>query len=156
MRFVCRSARLSPPGALVGPFCACGGVPYAGSTERMTQGPPRPCLGLLPAENARFSIENSCAFCTKSRVFRTFSASYSCKFARIRPGRARSRSLSPGAVDCIGCNADTFEGWPPGLFASTAGERINGITGSGGPFIAGSGTPAARHVLACIERMEQF
>lgn len=25
------------------------------------------------------------------------------------------------------------EGWPPGLFASTAGERINGITGSGGP-----------------------
>ncbi len=23
------------------------------------------------------------------------------------------------------------EGWPPGLFASTAGERINGITGSG-------------------------
>ena len=25
------------------------------------------------------------------------------------------------------------EGWQPGLFASTAGERINGITGSGGP-----------------------
>ena len=32
-----------------------------------------------------------------------------------------------GAVDCIGCNADTFEGWPPGLFASTTGEQINGI-----------------------------
>lgn len=48
------------------------------------------------------------------------------------------------------------EGWPPGLFASTAGERINGITGSGGPFIAGGSTPAARHVLVCIERMEQF
>lgn len=46
------------------------------------------------------------------------------------------------------------EGWPPGLFASTAGERINGITGSGGPFIAGGSTPAARHVLVRIERME--
>ena len=30
-------------------------------------------------------------------------------------------------MDCIGCNADTFEGWPPGLFASTTGEQINGI-----------------------------
>ena len=137
-----------------------------------------------------------------------------------------------GAVDCIGCNADTFEGWPPGLFASTTGEQINGIAqdrqsgplfsmlqmpndgspcrasdafsrgvvqfsedrrnlerfratagrwqcyalrglaaravclngrgtdqrdnGKRRPFIAGSSTPAARHVLVCIERMEQF
>lgn len=62
-----------------------------------------------------------------------------------------------GSVRLLGdCGAMPSEGWPPGLFPSTAGERINGITGSGGPFIAGSSTPAARHVLVCIERMEQF
>lgn len=31
----------------------------------------------------------------------------------------------------IGCSVDTFEGWPPGLFTSTTGERIDGTTGPG-------------------------
>ena len=99
MRNVCRSALLSPLWVLVGPFCARTGVYYASITERMTQGPPRFCLGLLPAESARFLIEKArdfctkptlflIVFCTKSHVFRTFPALF------VHSVRPAQRSVS--------------------------------------------------------------
>nr|DAX74687.1 MAG TPA: hypothetical protein [Caudoviricetes sp.] len=68
----------------------------------MTQGPPRFCLKWLPAESARFLIENACDFCTetvrfdrffctKSHVFRTFPALF------VHSVRPAQRSVSDAA-----------------------------------------------------------
>lgn len=84
MRSVSRSALLSPLWVLVGPFCARAGVSYASSTERMTQGPPRFCLKWLPAESARFLIENACDFCTETVRFDRFFAQNRMFSARFR------------------------------------------------------------------------
>ena len=94
-------------------------------------------------ENRAFLI----VFCTKSHVFRAFSAFYSCLSGRIGPGGARgilfgrgASSIADAAVAwCAVSEAarirvygqqvgipDTFKGWPPGLLSSTTGEQIDG------------------------------
>jgi hypothetical protein len=93
-------------------------------------------------ENRAFLI----VFCTKSHVFRAFSASYSCLSGRIGPGGARGILFGRGASSIAGAAVawcavseaarirvygqqvgipDTFKDWPPGLLSSTTGEQIN-------------------------------
>ena len=75
-----------PSGCTRGAVLCPRSVSYTSSTERMTQGPPRFCLRLLPAESARFLIENACDFCTEIARFNRL-------FARNRMFSARSRRL---------------------------------------------------------------
>lgn len=83
MLSVCRSARLSPPGTLVAPFCARVACLMQAVRRGWHRGRPRPYLG-------RLLTENNC--------FYTYRASYSCIFARIRRGRWPSFSV---AVDLL-------------------------------------------------------
>ena len=67
-----------PSGCTRGAVLCPRSVSYTSSTERMTQGPPRFCLRLLPAESARFLIENACDFCTEIARFIVFLHEIAC------------------------------------------------------------------------------
>lgn len=102
--------------------------------------------GAVAGKTTVFRCKKAMIFARKSRVFRAFSAFYSCLSGRIGPGGARGILFGRGASSIAGTAAawcavgaaarirvygqqvgmpDTFKGWPPGLLSSTTGEQIN-------------------------------